>query len=98
MRDATLYARQWAGLVALARLIGEHLPGAELIERDGMVASIVASAPNSSLMNAAMSVDPAASPTGLDDLAERFASAGAATWGLWVDGADERAAKASLEQ
>ena len=30
MRDATLFARQWAGLVVQARLLGEHIPGSRV--------------------------------------------------------------------
>jgi GNAT superfamily N-acetyltransferase len=98
MRGATEFATQWAGIVTLVRLQGEHVPGATLIEEDGMVASVVPVAPKSSVVNAALAVDPAAAPKDLDMLAESFRQAGAEKWGLWVDGDDERAAAIAREQ
>jgi ribosomal protein S18 acetylase RimI-like enzyme len=98
MRDATLFARQWAGLVAQARLLGEHIPGAEAIDHDGMVAGVIPSAPSSSVLNSAMSVDPERPPEQLGELARRYADAGATKWGLWVDGDDPAAAAAATAQ
>jgi GNAT superfamily N-acetyltransferase len=98
MPDATGFARQWAGIVALTRLFGEHAPQATLIEVDGMVASVVPAAPRSSLTNGALAVDPAEAPRNLGQLAETFMQGGAEKWGLWVDGGDERAADAAQRQ
>ena len=92
MPDATLFARQWAGLVAQVSLLGTHAPRATLIEEEGMVAAVVPTVPTSSLMNVAVAVDPTAAPRRLDQLAARFTRGGAAKWGFWVDGEDERAA------
>jgi ribosomal protein S18 acetylase RimI-like enzyme len=98
MRDATRFARQWAGIVALVRLMGEHAPNATLIEDDGMVASVMPVAPASSLMNSALAVDPTQPPQQLERLAQAFEQGGAHKWGLWVDGEDERAAEAATKQ
>jgi GNAT superfamily N-acetyltransferase len=54
MRGATESATQWAGIVALVRLQGEHVPGGTLIEEDGMVASVVPVAVTSSIVNTAL--------------------------------------------
>jgi GNAT superfamily N-acetyltransferase len=98
MPDATDFARQWAGIVALVRLLGAHAPRATLIERDGMVASVMPPTPRSSIMNCALAVDPAESPRGLAELAEAFRQGGAEKWGLWADGADDTAAEAAARQ
>lgn len=87
MPDATDFARQWAGIVALARLLGSPV-----IEIDGMVASVVPATRGSSIANAALSVDPARSPRALQQLATSFQLAGATKWGLWVDGDDAESA------
>src|SRR5918992_5173475 len=98
MRDATGFATQWTGIVALVRLLGTHAPDATLIEDGGMVASVMPVAPTSSIMNCALAVDPTRTPSGLDRLAHAFRQAGVQKWGLWVDGDDERAAQAAQEQ
>jgi GNAT superfamily N-acetyltransferase len=87
MPDATDFARQWAGIVALARLLGSPA-----IEIQGMVASVVPTAHGSSIANAALSVDPGRPPRALQQLATEFQHAGATKWGLWVDGDDARSA------
>jgi GNAT superfamily N-acetyltransferase len=99
MPDATDFARQWAGIVAQVRLFGARAPQAALVDTaEGMVASVMPTAPTSSLMNVALAVDPATTPAGLQQLAERFRQGGATKWGLWVDGEDERAAEVAVEQ
>jgi GNAT superfamily N-acetyltransferase len=98
MPDATLFARQWAGLVAEVRLFGARAPRAEVIEADGMVAAVMPTAPHSSVMNVALTVDPTATPAQLATLAERYRQAGMTKWGLWVDGDHVEAAKAAEAQ
>jgi GNAT superfamily N-acetyltransferase len=95
MRDATGFGTQWAGIVALVRLQAAYAPQASLVERDGMVASLMPATPASSIMNCALAVDPAQTPRYLDELAEAFERSGAQKWGLWVDGDDEGAAEAA---
>jgi len=98
MADATLFARQWAGIVAQVRLFGEHGPDATLVEEHGMVAAIMPTVPTSSLMNVAIAVDPNTPPAGLKQLAHKFRAAGAEKWGLWVHPHDKQAADRALEQ
>jgi len=98
MPDATLFARQWAGLAAQVKLMGTHAAGATLVERDGMAASVMPAVPASSLMNVALAVEPTDVPTQLDQLATLFIQGGARKWGLWIDGEDERAAEIARRQ
>jgi len=92
MRDAeTLYAIQWAGLVAQIELFGVYAPHSMLIEHHNMVASAVPSV-ESSLVNAALSRDPTEPPHELADLRHHFCDAGARKWGVWVAGDDARGA------
>jgi GNAT superfamily N-acetyltransferase len=98
MPDSTPFATQWAGLVALARLLGAHAPGAEAVEEDGMLACLLPDTPTSSLLNAALTVDPAVTPAGLDRLADRYRAAGTTRWGLWLDGEHELGARAATAQ
>jgi GNAT superfamily N-acetyltransferase len=98
MRDATGFGTQWAGLVALVRMLGEHGPGATLVERDGLIGSVMPASPNSSILNSALAVDPALAPAGIQQLAEAFRRGGARRWGLWIDGDDGDAAKAATAQ
>jgi ribosomal protein S18 acetylase RimI-like enzyme len=98
MPGATPFATQWAGLVALSRLLGAHAPGAEVVEQDGMLACLLPRTPGSSLLNAALTVDPAATPAGLVRLADRYRAAGTTKWGLWLDGGHAQAARAATAQ
>jgi GNAT superfamily N-acetyltransferase len=98
MPDATGFARQWAGIVAQVRLFGAHSPGATLVERDGMVASVMPTAPASSLLNVALAVEPETTPAGLSELAEAFRQGGAAKWGLWIDAENDAAAEVAQKQ
>jgi len=98
MTDATPFALQWAGLVAQVRLFGAHAPRATLVETDGMIASVMPTAPTSSLMNVALAVAPTARPAALDQLSERFRRGGARKWGLWVDAGDEAGREAARAQ
>ena len=98
MADATDYERQWAGLVANVRLFGDHSPRARVIETGRMVASLIPSAPESSVMNVAMAVESSETPERLDELAEAFREGGANKWGLWVRPEDAEAARVAREQ
>lgn len=98
MPDATLFARQWAGLVAEVRLFGSHGPSAEVIEADGLVAAVMPTAPTSSVMNVALTIDHGAAPAQLGELAQRYRAAGATKSGLWVDGENAAAAQAAEAQ
>jgi GNAT superfamily N-acetyltransferase len=97
MPDATLFVRQWEGLVAQVRILGAHAPGAELVEHHGMLAAVMPTVPTSSLMNVAIATDPAATPEHLAELSARYRSAGVAKWGLWVDGEHRLSGEAAVE-
>jgi ribosomal protein S18 acetylase RimI-like enzyme len=95
MRDAaTLFAIQWAGLVAQVEMVGVHGPQSTLIEHEDMVGSAVPSVP-SSLINVALARDPAEAPHELEYVRRYFKAAGARKWGVWVPGGDARGAAAA---
>lgn len=97
MRDtATLFAIQWAGLVAQVEMFGVYGPQSTLIEHHDMVGSAVPSV-ESSIVNAALARDPTEAPHDLAELRRHFADAGARKWGVWVAGIDERGAAAARE-
>ena len=97
MRDReTLFAIQWAGLVAQVEMFGVYAPQSTLIEEQEMVGSAVPSV-DSSLINVAVSRDPHEPPHELDAIRTCFVEAGAAKWGVWVQGGDERAAAAARQ-
>jgi GNAT superfamily N-acetyltransferase len=77
--------RRWLGLVARAS------PGAHLVERDGVAASVVPAAPERAVVNSVIYDDPGGLAAAYDDIAAAYAEAGA-VWTVWVPSADERAA------
>jgi GNAT superfamily N-acetyltransferase len=79
--------RRWLGLVARAS------PGAHLVERDGVVASVVPAAPERSVVNSVIYEDADRLAAAYDEIAAAYAEAGAA-WTVWVPSEDERAAAA----
>ena len=97
MRDRdTLFAIQWAGLVAQVEMFGVYAPQSTLIEQEEMVGSAVPSV-DSSLINVALSRDPHERPHELASIRRQFAEAGASKWGVWVAGGDEAGAKAATD-
>ncbi len=86
MDDATLRRRLWEGFAALQTMLGGHARHGSVLQRQGLVASIVPSAPDSPALNAAVALDPHAAPPALRDLRERYAQAGVRRWAVWVDG------------
>ena len=94
MRDReTLFAIQWAGLVAQVEMFGVYAPQSTLIEEHEMVGSAVPSV-ESSLINVALARDPHEPPHELAAIRRCFVEAGAAKWGVWIQGGDERGAAA----
>jgi ribosomal protein S18 acetylase RimI-like enzyme len=87
MDDATLRRRLWDGFAALQTLLGGSSRQGSVLEREGLVASVVPSAPDSPALNAAVALDPDAAPEALTELADRYAQAGVRRWAIWVDGA-----------
>jgi ribosomal protein S18 acetylase RimI-like enzyme len=95
MRDRdTLFAVQWAGLVAQVEMFGVYAPQSTLIEHEEMVGSAVPSV-ESSLINVALSRDPHERPHELTTIRRHFAEAGARKWGVWVVGGDDAGASAA---
>jgi ribosomal protein S18 acetylase RimI-like enzyme len=86
MDDATLRRRLWEGFASLQTLLGGSSRHGSVIERPGLVASIVPSAPDSPALNAAVAIEPDAAPAALRDLADGYARAGVRRWAIWVDG------------
>jgi ribosomal protein S18 acetylase RimI-like enzyme len=93
MDEGTLLARLWDGFARLQLLLGGHAGHGETVERDGLVASVVPSAPESPTLNAAVAIDPEAAPEHLDDLQHRYADANVRRWGIWLDGQASLAAQ-----
>jgi ribosomal protein S18 acetylase RimI-like enzyme len=86
MDDATLRRRLWEGFAALQTLLGGSSRHGSVLTRDGLVASVVPSAPDSPALNAAVAIEPGAAPAALHQLAGRYAEAGVRRWAIWVDG------------
>jgi len=85
--DAELKRRLWEGFAALQTLLGGNAKHGYVIRREGLLASIVPSAPDSPALNAAVALDPAAAPRYLEELEVRYGDAGVRRWAVWVDGA-----------
>src|SRR4051795_9713960 len=86
MDDADLRRRLWEGFAGLQTLLGGSARNGFVLEWDGLVASIVPSAPDSPALNAAVAIDPAAAPDALEELEVRYGDAGVRRWAIWVDG------------
>jgi ribosomal protein S18 acetylase RimI-like enzyme len=86
MDDAVLSRRLWDGFARLQALLGGHAGPGRVIERDGLVASIVPGAPDSPTLNAAVALEPDAAPEHLRELRQRYTDAKVRRWGLWMDG------------
>jgi ribosomal protein S18 acetylase RimI-like enzyme len=87
MDDAELKRRLWEGFAALQTLLGGSAKNGFVLHRDGLVASVVPSAPDSPALNAAVALDPASAPRYLEELEVRYGDAGVRRWAIWVDGA-----------
>jgi GNAT superfamily N-acetyltransferase len=86
MDDATLRARLWDGFAALQTLLGGSSRHGRVLYKDGLVASIVPSAPDSPALNAAVALEPEKAPLALGELRQTYAKAGVRRWAIWVDG------------
>lgn len=94
MDEATLRMRLWDGFARLQTLLGGHAAGGVVLERDGLVASVVPSAADSPTLNAAVAVDPRVASGHLPELTERYRVAKVRRWGMWLDGEATVAAEA----
>jgi GNAT superfamily N-acetyltransferase len=82
--------RQWL------RMIGRASPGARVIERDGVTASVVPVAPEHSVVNSVLYADAQGLAAAYDHLAATYADIGA-VWMVWVPSGDHEA-RAALER
>ena len=85
MDDGALLTRLWDGFGRLQALLGGHAGPGHVIERDGIVASIVPGAPDSPTLNAVVPVQPEAAPDQLEEMSARYKDAGIRRWGVWLD-------------
>jgi GNAT superfamily N-acetyltransferase len=85
MDDGALLTRLWDGFGRLQALLGGHAGPGHVVERDGLIASIVPSAPDSPTLNAVVAMDPDAAPRHLEELAHRYKEARIRRWGVWLD-------------
>ena len=94
MDDATLSQRLWDGFGQLQALLGGHAGPGRVIERNGLIASIVPGAPESPTLNAAVALDPDEAPQHLGELKRRYKDANIRRWGMWLDSRASLAAQA----
>jgi ribosomal protein S18 acetylase RimI-like enzyme len=94
MDDGVLRRRLWEGFAALQVLLGGHAGPGRVIERGGLVASVVPSAPDSPTLNAAVAIEPDAAPRHLQELRQRYDEAAVRRWGVWLDGGAREVAEA----
>jgi GNAT superfamily N-acetyltransferase len=73
-------------------LLTRASPGARLLERDGVVASVVPAVPERAVLNSVIYEYADGLAAAYDEIAAAYAEAGA-TWTVWVPSADERAAE-----
>jgi ribosomal protein S18 acetylase RimI-like enzyme len=85
MDHGALLARLWDGFGRLQALLGGHAGPGRVVEREGMVASIVPGAPDSPTLNAIVAIEPEAAPTHLQEMQQRYEEAGVRRWGVWLD-------------
>jgi GNAT superfamily N-acetyltransferase len=85
MNDGVLLQRLWDGFGRLQALLGGHAGPGAVIEREGLIASVVPNAPDSPTLNAVVALDPDRAPEYLDELRARYESAKVRRWGVWLD-------------
>src|SRR4051812_4103888 len=86
MDDAELRRRLWDGFAALQTLLGGSARNGWVLRRQGLVASIVPSAPDSPALNAAVALDPDVAVDALPELEVTYGDAGVRRWAVWIDG------------
>lgn len=89
-----LLVRLWDGFARLQALLGGHAGPGSVLEREGLVASVVPSAPDSPTLNAAVAIAAERAPEHLEELQRRYAGAKVRRWGVWLDGSASLAAQA----
>jgi GNAT superfamily N-acetyltransferase len=94
MDEGTLLVRLWDGFARLQALLGGHAGPGSVLERDGLVASVVPNAPDSPTLNAAVAIEADRAAEHLEELQQRYADAKVRRWGVWLDGSASLAAQA----
>ena len=94
MDDGVLRERLWDGFARLQALLGGHAGPGHVLEREGLVASVVPSAPDSPTLNAAVAIEPAKAAEHLAELERRYGDARVRRWGVWLDSRATIAAQA----
>jgi GNAT superfamily N-acetyltransferase len=69
---------------AFYRLLGERSPGGMVVEREGLLAAIIPSCPNQSVVNAVVYEDDEAVMAAHEGLRELYREAGVSAWRVWV--------------
>ena len=90
MDDALLRSRLWDGFARLQVLLGQHAMQGAVIERPGLVASVVPAAPDSPTLNAAVALQPDEAVEHLGEIAGRWRDERIRRWGVWIDGQSRR--------
>jgi ribosomal protein S18 acetylase RimI-like enzyme len=85
MDDPLLLERLWDGFGRLQALLGGHAGPGKVIERPGLIASIVPTAPDSPTLNAAVAIEPDKAPEHLEELRSRYEDANVRRWGVWLN-------------
>jgi ribosomal protein S18 acetylase RimI-like enzyme len=94
MDDSALRERLWLGFARLQMLLGGQAAGGSVVEREGLVASVVPTAPDSPTLNAAVLLAARIESEALEELAARYGDAKVRRWGVWVDGSAGAATQA----
>jgi GNAT superfamily N-acetyltransferase len=79
-------------MAAFCRLLGGHSPGGVVVERDGLVAAVVPSCPNQSVVNAVVYENGEAVVAAHAELRAAYVRAGVSSWRVWVPEADRELA------
>ena len=94
MDDASLLRTMYGSLHATARLMGKGAPDNRVLERDGVTALIVPSAPERSVVNSVVHDGAEALAAELDVLASAYSDAGVGAWTVWTRDGDDQAIEA----
>jgi GNAT superfamily N-acetyltransferase len=94
MDDGVLSNRLWEGFGQLQALLGGHAGPGSVIVREGLIASVVPTAPESPTLNAAVAIEADRAPEHIAELRQRYSEAKVRRWGVWLDGRASLAAQA----
>jgi GNAT superfamily N-acetyltransferase len=92
--DRELFDRQYASLREFCRLLGAASPGAQVVERGGVLAAVVPAAPDRSVVNSVVYDRAGELAQALPELAQVYAAAGVRAWTVWVPHFDTEAVEA----